>query len=89
MNIDLNKIYSIEELQYIFNKDLYKTAINYNKLNINQSVNSITESNLNSNFKQVFDNVNKKIDIFNNLIKDLRKIQNNPSNSSIKKHIDY
>lgn len=89
MNIDSNKIYSIEELQYIFSKDLYKTAINYNKLNINQSVNSITESNLNSNFKQVFDNVNKKIVIFDNLIKKLDKIQNNPSNSSIKKHIDY
>lgn len=89
MNIDSNKIYSIEELQYIFNKDLYKTAINYNKLNINQSVNSITESNLNSNFKKVFDNVNEKIKIFENLIKNLGKIHNNSSNSSIKKHINY
>lgn len=86
MKIDPNKTYSIEELQYIFSKDLYKTAINYNKLNINQSVNSIAESNLNSNFRQVFDNVNKKINIFDKLIKELHKVHNNPS---IKKHIDY
>ena len=89
MNIDLNKTYSIKELQYIFSKDLYKTAINYNKLNINQSVNSIAKSNLNSNFNKVFDNVNEKIKIFENLIKRLDKIHNNSSNSSIKKHIDY
>lgn len=89
MKIDPNKTYSIAELQYIFSKDLYKTAINYNKLNINQSVNSIAESNLNSNFKKVFDNVNEKIKIFENLINKLGKIHNNSSNSSIKKHIDY